>query len=265
MVSINLPRIVQESELNQPKFLEILKERFEFAARALEIKQRALRQHGRNSLPFLCQVANGDVYFRFESCSNIVNLVGFREAIGAFPWADTTSDDFLSFTQAIAQTIQSSKARIGRKLGKRLFTAILPSQTTSERFAQLDIEKFGLAKTKFSGDREKPFYLAADRVSVGDGVPLKIASSYEGIFESEGLGTGGSLAIVELSGPEYTPGDLLDLSTQLMDNPFFEFFTYKRRMTYCSNCRNSYFGLPNKCPKCGAVSTLTVFDRFSYT
>jgi anaerobic ribonucleoside-triphosphate reductase len=44
-----------------------------------------------------------------------------------------------------------------------------------------------------------------------------------------------------------------------------EFFTYNRKITYCSNCKKSWFGTLHKCPSCGAMSTLVKFDRFSST
>jgi ribonucleoside-triphosphate reductase len=265
IVSINLPRIVQESEKDKSKFLEILRERFELAARALEIKQRALKQHGKTSVPFLSQSANGDAYFRIESCSSIVNLVGLKEATSAFSPLAPSNTEKPTFPEEIAQTLQGSKGRVGRKQGKRLLTAILPSQATSERFAQLDIEKYGLAKTVFSGDREKPFYSTVDRFRVEGSGSLNVTSVSTEITRIEGLRSGGGLTIVELNEPEYKPEELMNLTDQLIGNQFFEFFTYKRRISYCSNCRKSYVGSLNKCPGCSAVSSLTVFDRFSYT
>ena len=265
IVSINLPRIAQESEKDKTKFLETLRERFELAARALEIKQRALRQHGKTSLPFLNRSANGDAYFRLESCSSIINLVGFREATSVFSPATPSNPELPTFAQEIAQTIQSSKGRVGKKIGKRLFTAVLPGQTTSERFAQLDIEKFGLAKTVFSGDREKPFYSTVDRFRVEGKGSLKVTSMSTEFLGLEGFNSGGGLTIVELNELEYKPGELMNLTAQMIDNPSFEFFTYKRRISHCSNCGKSYVGRLQKCPGCGAVSSLAVFDRYSQT
>ena len=83
-VTINMPRITQESEKDKNKFFELVRERFELAARALGIKNSALKQFGKNSLPFLLKSGNGDVYFRLENCSRIVNLAGFKEAVEAF-------------------------------------------------------------------------------------------------------------------------------------------------------------------------------------
>jgi rRNA maturation protein Nop10 len=33
-------------------------------------------------------------------------------------------------------------------------------------------------------------------------------------------------------------------------------------MTFCSNCQKSWTGTLQKCPQCGAISTLTIYDRF---
>jgi anaerobic ribonucleoside-triphosphate reductase len=58
VVTVNLPRIVHESEKDKNKFFEILKDRCELAARALKIKYRGLRQHGKSALPFITQRSN---------------------------------------------------------------------------------------------------------------------------------------------------------------------------------------------------------------
>ena len=46
-VTVNLPRITYVCEKDKTKFFDILDERLEMAARALEIKYRALKQHGK--------------------------------------------------------------------------------------------------------------------------------------------------------------------------------------------------------------------------
>ena len=83
-VTLNLPRIALECEKDKNKFFELVRERFELAARAIGIKSAALKQFGRNSLPFLLRTGSGDVYFRLENSSRMINLAGFREAVEAF-------------------------------------------------------------------------------------------------------------------------------------------------------------------------------------
>ena len=263
-VTINLPRIVHESEKDKNKFFEILKERCELAARALGIKFRALKQHGKSSLPFMMQSTNGDTYFRLENCSSIINLSGLKESVEAFCEKGMSQEESVKFAEEISQNLLIFKHKLGRKHGKRLFPAILPSPEASERLAQLDIEKYGIAKVKFSGTRETPFYSTTKRLRLQAGSLLSIPSeSLEAEQKLRGLNAGGSLSIIELEETEYKPEELMKLTTQLIEKQAVEFFTYNRRITYCANCKKSWFGVLHKCPSCGSISTLITFDRFN--
>ena len=265
-VTINLPRIAHESEKDKNKFFEILKERYEMAARALGIKYRALKQHGKSSLPFMTQSTNGDVYFRLDNCSSIINLAGFRECVETFCEKNISHEESAKFAEEIIQNLLAFKQKIGRKHGKRLFSAILRSLEASERLAQLDVEKYGIAKVKFSGTREKPFYSTTRRLQlqVGD-FPYIPSESLEVEQKLKGLNAGGNLSIIELEDKEYKPEELLNLTRQLVEKKAVEFFTYNRRITYCANCKKSWFGVLHKCPSCGSMSTLVAFDRFNST
>jgi anaerobic ribonucleoside-triphosphate reductase/DNA-binding transcriptional ArsR family regulator len=266
IVTINLPRIVHESEKDKSKFFEILKERCELAARALRIKYRALKQRGKSSLPFMMQSSNGDTYFRLENCSSIINFAGFQESVDTFCEKNLRDAESVKFAEEIVKNALAFKHKVGRKHGKRLFPAVLRSLEASERLAQLDVEKYGVAKVKFSGTREKPFYSTTKRLNLTVGsFPYIPAESLEIEQKLKGLNAGGSLNIIELESNEYKPEELMKLTEHLIKNQGLEFFTYNRIITYCDNCKKSWFGVLHKCPSCGSMSTLTTFDRFAST
>jgi anaerobic ribonucleoside-triphosphate reductase len=266
IVTINLPRIVHESEKDKSKFFEILKERCELAARALRIKYRALKQRGRSSLPFMTQSSNGDKYFRLENCSRIINFAGFRESVESFCGKNLSHEESVKFAEEIVKNALSFKRKVGRKHGKRLFPVVLRSLEASERLVQLDVEKYGIAKVKFSGTREKPFYSTTKRLNLEVGnFPYVPAESLEIEKKLKGLNAGGSLNIIELESNEYQPEELMNLTEHLIKNQDLEFFTYNRINTYCANCKKSWFGFLHKCPSCGSMSPLTTFDRFAST
>jgi ribonucleoside-triphosphate reductase len=265
-VTVNMPRIAYESEKDKNKFLELLKERCEMAARALVIKYRALRQHGRNSFPFMAQRTNGDTYFRLENGSSIINLAGFTECVESFCGKPINSEESGKFAEEIIQNLLAFKQKIGRKYGKRLFAALLRSAEASDRLAQLDVEKYGIAKVKFSGTREKPFYATTRRMQLQTGnSPTISPETLEAEQKVKGLSAGGSLNIIDLEEKPVTPEELMNVTKQLVEKQSVEFFTYNRKITYCSNCKKSWFGVLHKCPSCGAMSTLVKFDRFSST
>jgi len=266
-VTINLPRIVQESEKDKNKFFELFRERFELAARALGIKNNALKQFGKNSLPFLLKSSSGDTYFRLENCSRIVNLAGFREAVEAFIEKSIDSEESRKFAEETIQNILAFKQKVGRKHGKRLYPVILSDSESSERLAQLDMEKYGVAKVKFSGTREKPYYSTTKRFQVKTiGETLSISSEMlETAQKMKGLNAGGTLDIIELKDAEFKPEALMDLTQRLIENQSLEFFTYNRIISFCDNCKKSWLGTLHKCPSCGSMSNLATFDRFIST
>jgi ribonucleoside-triphosphate reductase (formate) len=265
-VTINLPRIVQECEGDKNKFLDLIKERYELAARALGIKHSTIKQFGKNSLPFLLKSANGDTYFRLENCSRIINIGGLTEAVEAFTGKSINEPESRQLVDEIIQNISAFRHKIGRKHGKRLYPAILCSSEASERLAQLDIEKYGIAKVKFSGTRDKPFYSCSKRLKLKFD-PLTVRTeALEFAGQLKALNLGGSLGIIELEAFDVRPEALLDLTRRLVEaNVPLEFFTYNRIITFCGNCKKSWSGNLLKCPSCGSMSTLGVFDRFTST
>jgi ribonucleoside-triphosphate reductase (formate) len=265
-VTINMPRIVLECEKDKNKFYDLMRERVELAARALGIKNNALKQFGKNFLPFLLQKADGDTYFRLENCSRIINLAGFREAIEAFTEKNINSEECRKLAEETIQYLLAFKQKIGRKYGKRLYPVILGSSEASERLAQLDVERYGVAKVKFSGTREKPYYSTAKRFQVKAAELLSIQTEMLDTAQRwRGLNAGGNLNIIELEGAEYKSEALMDLTRRLMENQALEFFTYNRLISFCDNCKKNWFGTLHKCPSCGSMSTLTTFDRFTST
>ena len=266
-VTINLPRIALESEKDKNKFFDLAREYFELAARALGIKSNALKQFGKNSLPFLLKNGVGDVYFRLENSARIISLAGFREAVEAFTGKGVNSECGRVFGEEIIQAIFAFRQKIGRKYGKRLYPVILGSPEASERLAQLDIEKYGVAKIRFSGTREKPYYSTVRRFQVknADETLSLPTEQLETAQKMKGLNAGGTLDVLELESDVFKAEALMDLTRRLIENKSLEFFTYNRTISFCDNCKKSWFGTLHKCPACGSMSTLATFDRFDST
>jgi len=264
-VTINLPRIVQECAKDKNKYFDLLRERIELATRALGIKNNALKQFGKNSLPFLLRNGNGDTYFRLENCSRLINLAGFKEAIESFTEKSINSEESRALAEETIQSILAFKQKLGRKYGKRVYPVILGNSEASERLAQLDIEKYGIAKVKFSGTRDKPYYSTVKRFRLKDGengnLPLEILDTAK---KMKGLNSGATLDIIELEESQCNPEVLMDLTRRLIENQSTEFFTYDRIISYCDNCKKNWYGTLHKCPSCGSMSALTTFDRFAY-
>jgi len=263
-VAVNLPRIAYECEKDETKFLDLLQERLEMAARALDIKYAALKQNGTRLLPFLLQSVSGDQYFRLENTSRLVNMVGLEETLESFYGRNPQDEKARRFMENMVQCISDFTHKMGKKRMKRLHSSVLPDVEAAERLAQLDIDRFGFGKVKYSGTREKPFYSTINVLHLREGL---IPPDHR-VFDTKimnGLQAGGGLIVIESEGTEHQPNELMSLTKQVAEDPRSEFFTYDRKLTYCSNCEESWVGLLHKCPSCGATGTLTFYDRFMYS
>lgn len=252
-VAVNLPRIAYECEKDEAKFLELLKERLEMAARALEIKYTAMKQNGNRLLPFLMQNANGDQYLRLENSSRLINLVGLKEALESFCGKNCQDEKTSQFMENMAQCISDWTHKAHRRRVKRLLPSMLPDGEASERLAQLDIDRFGFGKVKYSGTREKPFYSTINTLPFQAGQASPEPQMVE--LKKSRLHAGGSLTVIGLGETEYKQDELMSITRQLVEIPSIGLFIYDRKFTYCMKCQRSWLGPLHKCPSCGATST----------
>ncbi|MEM2419780.1 MAG: anaerobic ribonucleoside-triphosphate reductase [Candidatus Bathyarchaeia archaeon] len=261
VASVNMPRIAYESRGDEAKLLELFRERLEMAVRALEIKFRMLKQHGRGFLSFLFQTINGDSYFRLESSARLVNLNGLEEAAEIFNGKNFhENENSLRFALKAVHYASEFLQKSEKRRGKRTLLSILPSKEAPARLAKQDIERFGVAKIRFHGTRDKPYYSSFRSLNVQNfEASLKTLAIEKDIYEQL---DGGNLTVLELGEAECTAEMLLSLTKKLAGDYNVPFFTYNRNLTYCSQCRKSISGILHKCPSCGSVSTLTVFKRF---
>ncbi|HXX86921.1 MAG TPA: anaerobic ribonucleoside-triphosphate reductase [Candidatus Acidoferrum sp.] len=262
-VTINLPRIAYECEKDDAKFVGILQERLELAARAMEIKNAALKQNGGRLLPFLLQNINGDQYLRLENSSRLINLIGLEEALKSCYGGNLQDEKTRKLTEKIVQSIGDFTRKAGKRRTKRLHPSLLPDREASERLAHLDIDRYGFGKVKYSGTREKPFYSMANTLHLREGLTPAEPKRFDTKI-MKGLQTGGCLTVIDLEDTDIRPDELIAMTKQIAEDPTLSFFTYNRKLTYCSNCRKSWPGLLHKCPSCSATSTLTYYDRFMY-
>ncbi|MEM3728717.1 MAG: anaerobic ribonucleoside-triphosphate reductase [Candidatus Bathyarchaeia archaeon] len=260
LVTVNLPRIALECGKDERKLFTFLRERLEMAARALEIKHKALKQRARGFLPFLTHSANGDQYFRVEGAARLINLVGLKEASEILSGKSIYEDEK---AQEIASEIVKHVLEFLPKSGrreKRLLPSALPCADASERLAKQDIERFGVVKVRFQGTREKPHYSAYSQINLQNlEIQSKILAIEKELYEPL---DGGNLTVLELREAEYAPETLFSFTKKFIEDYKLGFFTYNRNLTHCSQCRKSWFGTPQKCPTCGSIGTLTTFTRF---
>jgi ribonucleoside-triphosphate reductase len=260
-VIINLPRVMYEAEGKETGFFRILDEQLELALRALEIKYRTIKQRERERmLPFLMQKINGDQYFRIENAARLVSFVGLNETVHAFFGKPMKQEgETLEFAQKIVSYLYSEIETYSKKPETRASLAMVPAADAAKRLAELDVEKYGWAKVRAKGTKEKPVY--TDLVAF----PLDVNASWKDRFRVEErfhrLTPGGHLVVVPLADVEENPDDLLSFTRDVSGKYEVGLYSFNRNLGYCASCQKIFFGKLERCPVCGSVNMLHFFSR----
>jgi anaerobic ribonucleoside-triphosphate reductase len=260
-VIINLPRVTYESGGKETNFFRLLDEQLEMALRALEIKYRTIKQRAKeNLLPFLMQKTNGDQYFRIKNSARIISFVGLNEAIHAFfGTALRQEGETLDFAKKIVAYLSSDIGKHSRKPETRATLAMVPAADAAKRLAELDAEKYGWAKVRAQGTKEKPFY--TDLVAL----PLRVDASWKERLRVEEnfhrLASGGHLAVLPVPDSEQDPDKLLSFTKDVAETNGVGLYVFNRNISYCASCQKTFVGKLERCPSCGSVNMLQSFSR----
>jgi anaerobic ribonucleoside-triphosphate reductase len=260
-VIINLPRVMYEAGGKENSFFRILDDQLEMALRALEIKYRTIKQREReHMLPFLMQKTDGDQYFRIENAVRLVSFVGLNETIQAFFDKPLKLEgETLDFARKIVSYLSGDIEKYSKKPETRASLAMVPAPDAAKRLAELDAERYGWAKVRAQGSREKPFYTDLVALPLGVDASWKERLRVEEQFHS--LTPGGHLCVIPVADEPQKPEDLLSITREVAGNYGVGLYVFNRNIAYCAGCRQIFYGILEKCPSCGSVNMLQSFSR----
>jgi ribonucleoside-triphosphate reductase len=260
-VIINLPRAMYDAGGKENKFFRALDDQLEMALRALDMKYRTIKQREKeHMLPFLMQKTDGDHYFRIENSLRLVSFVGLNETIKAFFNKPLKLEgETLDFAKKTVSYLSTEINKYSKKPETRASLAMAPAADAARRLAELDAEKYGWAKVRAQGTREKPFYTDLVALPLGVDAHWKERLRVEEQFHR--LTPGGHLAVIPVSDEPQKPEDLQSITREVAGNYGVGFYVFNRNLAYCASCQQIFSGKLEKCPSCGSVNMLQSFSR----
>jgi ribonucleoside-triphosphate reductase len=243
------------------KFFRALDDQLEMALRALDMKYHTIKQREKeHMLPFLMQKTDGDHYFRIENSLRLVSFVGLNETIKAFFNKPLKLEgETLDFAKKTVSYLSTEIDKYSKKPETRASLAMAPAADAARRLAELDAEKYGWAKVRAQGTREKPFYTDLVALPLGVDVHWKERLRVEEQFHR--LTPGGHLAVIPVSDEPQKPEDLQSITREVAGNYGVGFYVFNRNLAYCASCQQIFSGKLEKCPSCGSVNMLQSFSR----
>ena len=155
VVTLNIPRIALEADGSLQKFWEIFEEKLAICKDALVYRVERCKEATRDNAPVLYHYGafgqrlkedeEVDVLFRNKRATVSLGFIGLYEAATAFfgpAWE--TNPEAKAFTLEIVKALKAHTDAWCDEYGYHFSVYATPSESLTDRFCKLDIEKFGL-------------------------------------------------------------------------------------------------------------------------
>jgi len=257
-VSINLPRIAYMAKGDDTKLFDLLTERFILAVRAHKEKRNFLEKLlslGEDGpLALLTMRKDGMPYLRFNIASHLVGMVGLNEMVQIHLGEELhESKKALKFGLKVIAHMKLLAEKMGKKEGMRILLEQTPAESTSYRFARLDLKDFSpLSGRVVKGNvaEGKVYYTNSTHLNVGVRInPVERVTS-EGIFHP--LIEAGSISHIWLGESNPSKEAIAEFVIKTFKYTTNDQIAFSPEFTTCNSCFRTSRGLKEKCDYCGS-------------
>ncbi|MEI6152544.1 MAG: anaerobic ribonucleoside-triphosphate reductase, partial [Deltaproteobacteria bacterium] len=257
-VSLNLPRIAYLAHGDDAKLFSLISERFELAVKAHKEKRAflekllALGEDGPLSL--LTMNRDGMPYLRFNLASHLIGMVGLNEMVQIHKGEELhDSKKALKFGIKIIAHMNLLTDKIKKKEGIKIVLEQTPAESTSYRFARLDLRYFSPASGRVvKGDiaSGEVYYTNSTHLNVKNHInPIERVTN-EGIFHP--LIEAGSISHVWLGEAQPSKEAIADFVIKTFKHTTNDQIAFSPEFTTCNKCNRTSRGLSDTCTYCGS-------------
>lgn len=253
VVTINLPQLAYESNGDDEKLFQLLRERMDTAKEALVLKKDIVDRNLKNNLlPFVNQPVDEEDtrYLATDKQSYIIGLVGMNELLKAHTGEELhESDDSWRFGLKVMKRMKDTVADFRQETGLNFALARTPAESCSYRLAQIDLKRYD-GKVIANGPEDAAYYTNSFHVNPSADIPLWKRLSIEGAFHP--LTDGGAMSHIWLGESNPSPEGIYELTKKIATKTAIQYFAFTKDLSVCKNCNFTVGGLTDSCPKCGS-------------
>ena len=257
-VSLNLPRIAYMAEGSDAKLFSLITDRFMTAVKAHVEKREFMRKllaHGENGpLALLTMNRDGMPYLRFDHASHLVGMVGLNEMVQAHTGEEMhESKAALKFGMSVIAHMNLLTDKVRRQENMKIVLEQTPAESTSYRFARLDLNRFPESTLKvIKGDTEsgEVYYTNSTHLNVSREVNPVERVNAEGLFHP--LIEAGSISHIWLGEARPSAEAVADFVIKTFRHTVNDQIAFSPEFTTCNKCNRTSRGLLEKCEYCGS-------------
>ena len=258
-VSINLPRIAYQAKNDDTRLFNLLTEKFVLAVHAHKEKraflERLLSLGEDGPLSLLTMNRDGMPYLRFNLASHLIGMVGLNEMVQVHTGEELhDSKKALKFGLKVIAHMNLLADKMKRQEGLRILLEQTPAESTSYRFARLDLSQFSPVSGRVvKGDISsgEVYYTNSTHLNVKIPMnPIERVSS-EGIFHP--LIEAGSISHVWLGESQPSKEAIADFVIKTFRFTTNDQIAFSPEFTTCNKCHRTGRGIQDTCSYCGSM------------
>jgi anaerobic ribonucleoside-triphosphate reductase len=260
-VTINLPRIAYEANLNDERMNELITDRIQLAAKAhvqkKEFISKLLKMGKYGPLSLLAMELDDEPYYRLDRASFLIGMLGLNEMVQYHTGEQLhDSKDALMFGFKVMAHMNKEAERIGKELGIKMPLEQTPAESTAYRMAKLDMKFYPMqAPTVIKGNKSagELYYTNSTYLNVSAKLnpidKVKMEGKYHPLIDA------GALTHIWLGESKPSPESLANFVKKTMRNTQNAQIAFSPEFTSCLDCGKTSRGLTKACPKCNSENT----------
>lgn len=255
-ITINLPRLAFKAQGDDTKLFALLTENLQLAAKAHGQKKKfieRLMSLGKGGpLSLLAMDLDGEPYLKLHKCSYLIGMVGLNELIRVHLGQELhDSDESIKFGLKVIAHMNIVCNKLAESTGMKFVLEQTPAESTSFRFAKLDLAHFTAEAEKVvQGNREKGevYYSNSTLFNVGANMSPIARVEKEGLFHP--LIEAGSITHIWLGEAQPDKEALAGFVINVFKYTQNDQIAFSPEFTACLACGKTSRGLSETCPYC---------------
>jgi len=258
-VTLNLPRVAYLAEGSDQLLFDHLSELVSTAVQAHAEKrafmERLLSLGENGPLSLLTMKLDGSHYLRLDRATYLIGLLGLNELVKAHKGMELhDSKEALEFGIKVVEFIKEAASKLGDEEGIRVVLNQTPAESTSYRFARLDM-RYHPAKAgrtvKGEIGRGEIYYTNSTHLSPSASISPLDKARIEGRFHNQI--DANPLTSVWLGGSKPKADEIVELLRKIREETDCSQVMITPDFTLCQECGAISRGLLENCPKCGSI------------
>ncbi|MGA1874956.1 MAG: anaerobic ribonucleoside-triphosphate reductase [bacterium] len=258
-ITLNLPRIGYEVQGDEARLFEHLTEITELVAEAHMQKrvfiEKLLALGEGGPLSLLTMNQDGQPYLRLDRASHLIGMVGLNELVKIQHGEEMhESKEAFQLGLKIIAHLKLLADRLSKKHNLHFVLEQTPAESTSYRFAKLDLKHYPLQAQYFvQGDLDKGevYYSNSSYLNVSAPVNPIERVRQEGLFHP--LIEAGALTHVWLGEAKPFKESLANFVVKTFQKTLNDQIAFSPEFTTCNACYQITRGLKESCPFCGSA------------